>query len=98
MATIRAYVLYTFVQVSMPRFADMQRVFTYYCRCSVFIRLGISSSGIVWTQQGGSMTQRTTPPFRADHVGSFLRPRYLLDAREQRRKGEITPAQLRAVE
>ena len=44
------------------------------------------------------MTQRTTPPFRADHVGSFLRPRYLLDAREQRQKGEITPAQLRAVE
>jgi 5-methyltetrahydropteroyltriglutamate--homocysteine methyltransferase len=23
---------------------------------------------------------RTTPPFRADHVGSFLRPEYLLDA------------------
>jgi 5-methyltetrahydropteroyltriglutamate--homocysteine methyltransferase len=44
------------------------------------------------------MTQRTTPPFRADHVGSFLRPRYLLEAREQRQKGEITPAQLRAVE
>ena len=29
------------------------------------------------------MTQRTTPPFRADHVGSFLRPKYLLDAREE---------------
>jgi 5-methyltetrahydropteroyltriglutamate--homocysteine methyltransferase len=38
------------------------------------------------------------PPFRADHVGSFLRPKYLLDAREQAAKGEITPAQLRAVE
>ena len=23
------------------------------------------------------------PPFRADHVGSFLRPKFLLDAREQ---------------
>ncbi len=44
------------------------------------------------------MTARPTPPFRADHVGSFLRPKYLLDAREQRAKGEITPAQLRAVE
>ncbi|MBE0591975.1 MAG: 5-methyltetrahydropteroyltriglutamate--homocysteine S-methyltransferase, partial [Gemmatimonadales bacterium] len=44
------------------------------------------------------MTARTTPPFRADHVGSFLRPRYLLDAREQAAKGQITPAQLRAVE
>jgi len=44
------------------------------------------------------MTTRTHPPFRADHVGSFLRPKYLLDAREQRAKGEITAEQLRAVE
>ena len=27
------------------------------------------------------MTARSTPPFRADHVGSFLRPQYLLEAR-----------------
>jgi len=44
------------------------------------------------------MTQRATAPFRADHVGSFLRPKALLDAREQRAKGLITPEQLRAVE
>ncbi len=44
------------------------------------------------------MTTRTTPPFRADHVGSFLRPKYLLEAREQKAKGEITPEQLRLVE
>jgi 5-methyltetrahydropteroyltriglutamate--homocysteine methyltransferase len=45
------------------------------------------------------MTLRQTPPFRADHVGSFLRPKYLLDAREQFFvKKEITAAQLRAVE
>ena len=44
------------------------------------------------------MTTRTTPPFRADHVGSFLRPKYLLDARAQQAKGEITREQLRAVE
>jgi 5-methyltetrahydropteroyltriglutamate--homocysteine methyltransferase len=44
------------------------------------------------------MTTRTRPPFRADHVGSFLRPKYLLDAREQRAKGEITAEQLRTVE
>ena len=37
------------------------------------------------------MTLRTTPPFRADHVGSFLRPKFLLEAREQKAKGEITP-------
>ncbi|HEX6362305.1 MAG TPA: 5-methyltetrahydropteroyltriglutamate--homocysteine S-methyltransferase [Albitalea sp.] len=44
------------------------------------------------------MTVRTTPPFRADHVGSFLRPPYLLEAREQAARGEITREQLRAVE
>jgi 5-methyltetrahydropteroyltriglutamate--homocysteine methyltransferase len=44
------------------------------------------------------MTLRTTPPFRADHVGSFLRPKFLLEARERKAKGEITAEQLRAVE
>jgi len=38
------------------------------------------------------------PPFRADHVGSFLRPKFLLDAREQFRTGAIDIAQLRRVE
>ena len=37
-------------------------------------------------------------PARFDHVGSFLRPKYLLDAREQRSRGDITPEQLRDVE
>jgi 5-methyltetrahydropteroyltriglutamate--homocysteine methyltransferase len=41
---------------------------------------------------------RKQPPFRADHVGSFLRPAYLLKAREQKAKGEISAAQLREVE
>jgi len=41
---------------------------------------------------------RSTPPFRADHVGSFLRPKYLLDAREQFRTGAIGAARLRSVE
>jgi len=45
------------------------------------------------------MTARTAPPFRAEHVGSFLRPRFLLDAREQFFvKKEINAEQLRAVE
>jgi 5-methyltetrahydropteroyltriglutamate--homocysteine methyltransferase len=38
------------------------------------------------------------PPFRADHVGSFLRPKYLLDAREQAARGAITEPALREVE
>ncbi len=37
-------------------------------------------------------------PARFDHVGSFLRPQYLLEAREQKAKGSITPEQLRVVE
>jgi 5-methyltetrahydropteroyltriglutamate--homocysteine methyltransferase len=37
-------------------------------------------------------------PARYDHVGSFLRPKYLLEAREQKSRGDITPAQLREVE
>ncbi|MFO1303293.1 MAG: 5-methyltetrahydropteroyltriglutamate--homocysteine S-methyltransferase [Burkholderiales bacterium] len=41
---------------------------------------------------------RRTPPFRADHVGSFLRPKRLLDARDQFAKGAIDAAALRAVE
>ena len=44
------------------------------------------------------MTTRNAPPFRADHVGSFLRPKRLLEAREQRQKGELSPEGLRAVE
>jgi 5-methyltetrahydropteroyltriglutamate--homocysteine methyltransferase len=42
--------------------------------------------------------QRTTPPFRADHVGSLLRPAALKQAREKRSRGEITAAALKAVE
>ena len=33
---------------------------------------------------------RTSPPFRADHVGSLLRPAALKEARAKRQKGEIT--------
>ena len=44
------------------------------------------------------MSKRTKPPFRADHVGSLLRPAALKKAREQRAKGEITPPQLKAIE
>src|SRR6187549_3122907 len=42
--------------------------------------------------------QRTKPPFRADHVGSFLRSAPLKEARAKREKNEITAEQLKAVE
>ena len=44
------------------------------------------------------MSARAKPPFRADHVGSFLRPKFLLDARAQFRAGTFDAAQLRRVE
>ena len=42
--------------------------------------------------------QRTSPPFRADHVGSLLRPAALKEARARNAKGEISAAALRAAE
>jgi methionine synthase II (cobalamin-independent) len=42
--------------------------------------------------------KRTKPPFRADHVGSFLRPAALKEARAKREKGAISAAELKAVE
>jgi 5-methyltetrahydropteroyltriglutamate--homocysteine methyltransferase len=44
------------------------------------------------------MSKRIQPPYRADQVGSLLRPQYLLDARGRFDKGEITAAQLRGIE
>ena len=42
--------------------------------------------------------QRTKPPFRADHVGSLLRPAALKDARARHERGEIGATELAAVE
>jgi 5-methyltetrahydropteroyltriglutamate--homocysteine methyltransferase len=42
--------------------------------------------------------QRTKPPFRADHVGSLLRPVAVREAREKRAKGEIAAEQLKEIE
>ena len=41
---------------------------------------------------------RNIPPFRADHVGSLLRPASVKEARARRERGEITADALRAVE
>jgi 5-methyltetrahydropteroyltriglutamate--homocysteine methyltransferase len=42
--------------------------------------------------------RRTTPPFRADHVGSLLRPPELLKARDEFAAGQLSAEQLRAIE
>jgi 5-methyltetrahydropteroyltriglutamate--homocysteine methyltransferase len=44
------------------------------------------------------MASRLKPPFRADHVGSLIRPKGLVEARAAKAKGEITDDQLLRVQ
>ncbi|WP_344685061.1 5-methyltetrahydropteroyltriglutamate--homocysteine S-methyltransferase [Saccharopolyspora taberi] len=44
------------------------------------------------------MSPRVAPPYRADHVGSLLRPESLLNARSEFEAGRLTAAELRAAE
>ena len=44
------------------------------------------------------MIEEKKAPFRANHVGSLLRPPELVEARAKKEKGEISPAQLREIE
>ena len=46
---------------------------------------------------GAEAGRRTKPPFRADHVGSLLRPAHLLQAREDQEQGLIDDAELRGI-
>jgi 5-methyltetrahydropteroyltriglutamate--homocysteine methyltransferase len=46
----------------------------------------------------GQTAFKLAPPYRADHVGSFLRPAYLLTARDDFAAGRIDAAALRIVE
>lgn len=49
-------------------------------------------------RQGGQTVTRTKPPFRADHVGSLLRPPELLNARDDFAAGRISSEELRRME
>ena len=44
------------------------------------------------------MAELTKPPFRADHVGSLIRPDALIAARTAAEKGEIPPAELTRIQ
>src|SRR5579884_904644 len=44
------------------------------------------------------MQDRATPPFRADHVGSLIRPDALIAARQQAERGDITADELRRIQ
>ncbi|QPP08512.1 5-methyltetrahydropteroyltriglutamate--homocysteine S-methyltransferase [Streptomyces bathyalis] len=58
-----------------------------------------TTGGTTWTQSTGETTgARTLPPFRADHVGSLLRPAALKQAREDHAAGRIEASELKAAE
>ena len=63
---------------------------------SQFFRPGFCSKTAAGRTERNGPADR--PPFRADHVGSLLRPPALLAAREQAAKGDIARADLRAAE
>src|ERR1700726_2026985 len=44
------------------------------------------------------MQERMKPPFRADHVGSLIRPDALIAARAAAEKGELPPAELTRIQ
>jgi 5-methyltetrahydropteroyltriglutamate--homocysteine methyltransferase len=48
--------------------------------------------------QESALVSQVNPPFRADHVGSLLRPAAVHEARAKRAAGEISAAELREVE
>src|SRR5262249_2567705 len=75
----------------------------HYCRGGRDIGEGSDPGllkGIIGEDGPGASArcQDTKPPFRADHVGSLLRPTALKAAREKRAKGEIGAAELKAIE
>jgi 5-methyltetrahydropteroyltriglutamate--homocysteine methyltransferase len=56
------------------------------------------ATALITIAEAHAMSRRTEPPFRADHVGSLLRPPQLLEARAQHAAGTITADALRDVE
>jgi 5-methyltetrahydropteroyltriglutamate--homocysteine methyltransferase len=58
---------------------------------------GTPSAAVAFTEED-DVALRTTPPFRADHVGSLLRPERLLQAREDHKAGKIDDDELRGIE
>src|SRR6201987_1482227 len=50
------------------------------------------------TREEPTKRKPTRPPFRADHVGSYLRSAAITEARAKRDKGQISAADLKKVE
>jgi 5-methyltetrahydropteroyltriglutamate--homocysteine methyltransferase len=47
---------------------------------------------------GQRTMERTNPPFRAEHVGSLIRPVALVEAREKADRGEMSDAELKRIQ
>ena len=58
----------------------------------------MTASDVLPSDSLPAMSLRTSPPFRADHVGSLLRPPELLQAREDFKEGRIDGDELRGIE
>jgi methionine synthase II (cobalamin-independent) len=56
-----------------------------------------ANKSLPWAESHGSLLLMK-PPFRADHVGSLLRPPELKEARERRKLGKISSDELKAAE
>ena len=93
------YAMYTLKREISSDFRLNSRVNTESSciHCSA-VAVRIRSTVLFQIRRSHPMSQHAALPARYDHVGSFLRPKYLLEAREQKAKGEITPEQLRKVE
>jgi 5-methyltetrahydropteroyltriglutamate--homocysteine methyltransferase len=55
----------------------------------------MSSASAATSSDSGAGSPRTKPPFRADHVGSLLRPKSLLAARAEHEQGRLSAVELR---
>jgi 5-methyltetrahydropteroyltriglutamate--homocysteine methyltransferase len=55
----------------------------------------MSSASASAPSGSGAAAPRTEPPFRADHVGSLLRPKSLLAARAEHEQGRLSAVELR---
>src|SRR6187402_183314 len=83
-----------------PPVASLRRILRYASRTRV-AQHGLRSahwSTSAMSLRGTEPMHAINPPFRADHVGSLLRPPKLKEARRRAQLGVIPPEELRAAE
>src|SRR5215470_2082225 len=90
---------------SLPRPVEEGSCFRAHDRVAVYMRpRAIVRQRQRWDAARGKRSngmhrmERTRPPFRADHVGSLIRPDELIKAREQAEKNEISSTELARIQ